>query len=388
VTPAVVRSIRRAAVGAAGGELDPATERTLQAARSGGAPLEAGVQRAMGLAFGVDFSAVRVHADATSTALNERIQAKAFTIGNDIFFRGGMPDATSRDGQELLAHELTHTVQQGAAVARQVDERVQRTPDTAATELVSLKAPPQTKGLKNWLKKKVEGDATWQTAFETRHGLDKDWYGAVTPIMQRLAKDQEEAAAFAAETAGLTAIPDFIAGTQKDHNSNIMGWVKFGTNDPTELGVRGTDGWFIFGSNPDMKVKIVGKRGADAQAWATDPAKGAPAAAQNGKTLKHHSATITPVNIDLAATIARIKAGTKLSPAHENDGSIFYNTRGLLPTRPAGYWTEYVVPPAAIKSLPAGTPAIAFPGPMRIVRGAFGEFYFTPDHYDSFTAIN
>ena len=69
-------------------------------------------------AFGADFSSIRVHTDSTSTELNERIQAKAFTTGSDIYFRDGAPDVSSQTGQALLAHELTHTVQQGAAPIR------------------------------------------------------------------------------------------------------------------------------------------------------------------------------------------------------------------------------------------------------------------------------
>jgi hypothetical protein len=50
------------------------------------------------------------------------IQAKAFTTGNNIFFRDGLPDASSASGQSLLAHELTHTIQQGGAQAQRQDD--------------------------------------------------------------------------------------------------------------------------------------------------------------------------------------------------------------------------------------------------------------------------
>ena len=73
-------------------------------------------------AFGADFSSIRVHTDSTSTELNNRIQAKAFTTGSDIYFRDGGPDVSSQSGQALLAHELTHTIQQGAApISRTTD---------------------------------------------------------------------------------------------------------------------------------------------------------------------------------------------------------------------------------------------------------------------------
>ena len=80
--------------------------------------------------FGADFSSVRVHDDAPSQELNRRMSAQAFTIGSDIFFSGSAPDASSSGGQGLLAHELTHVVQQGGAAQRRVDPAAA---DTAAS---------------------------------------------------------------------------------------------------------------------------------------------------------------------------------------------------------------------------------------------------------------
>ncbi|HEY9667552.1 MAG TPA: DUF4157 domain-containing protein, partial [Coleofasciculaceae cyanobacterium] len=96
------------AVGEASTDLDTA----INSARGGGQPLDAGLQRSMGQAMGADFSGVRVHTDAQSDQLNQSIQAKAFTTGQDVFFRRGEYQPGSRGGQELLAHELTHIVQQ------------------------------------------------------------------------------------------------------------------------------------------------------------------------------------------------------------------------------------------------------------------------------------
>jgi hypothetical protein len=90
-------------------------------ARGSGQPLDAGLQRSMGQAMGADFSGVKVHTDSQSDQLNQSIQAKAFTTGQDVFFRQGAYDPGSREGQELIAHELTHVVQQnGSAVVQMV----------------------------------------------------------------------------------------------------------------------------------------------------------------------------------------------------------------------------------------------------------------------------
>jgi hypothetical protein len=94
-------------------------ESSIQQARGGGQPLADGVRQPMENAFGSDFSNVRIHTDTTSDNLNKSIQARAFTTGQDIFFRQGEYSPGSNSGQELLAHELTHVVQQnGNAVQR------------------------------------------------------------------------------------------------------------------------------------------------------------------------------------------------------------------------------------------------------------------------------
>jgi hypothetical protein len=68
--------------------------------------------------FGADFSGVRVHTDAESAALSNRLGARAFTTGNDIFFSRDEFKPGTSDGRHLLAHELTHTIQQGHSVQR------------------------------------------------------------------------------------------------------------------------------------------------------------------------------------------------------------------------------------------------------------------------------
>ena len=67
---------------------------------------------------GADFSGVRVHTDTQSDQLNRSIQAKAFTTGQDVFFRSGEYNPGSKGGQELIAHELTHVVQQNGSTVQ------------------------------------------------------------------------------------------------------------------------------------------------------------------------------------------------------------------------------------------------------------------------------
>jgi hypothetical protein len=82
-----------------------------------GQPLNADTRGEMESAFGQDFSGVRVHTGQKADHLNQEVQAKAFTTGKDIFFRGGAYSPSSSEEKELLAHELTHVVQQQNAPA-------------------------------------------------------------------------------------------------------------------------------------------------------------------------------------------------------------------------------------------------------------------------------
>ncbi len=102
----------QAEVGREGGALSRELSGRIQSKRGGGQPLEATVQRGLEGVFGVDFSPVRIHADAEADALNRGVAAIAFTVGSDIFFRAGAYQPHSTAGQHLLAHELTHVVQQ------------------------------------------------------------------------------------------------------------------------------------------------------------------------------------------------------------------------------------------------------------------------------------
>ncbi|WAL60099.1 eCIS core domain-containing protein [Thermocoleostomius sinensis] len=97
---------------------DPTTalESRLSNQSGKGQPLPDRVRSFMEPRFGNDFSGVRVHTDSSAVQMNKELGAQAFTHGNDIYFNAGKYNPRSSGGQELLAHELTHTVQQTGGV--------------------------------------------------------------------------------------------------------------------------------------------------------------------------------------------------------------------------------------------------------------------------------
>ena len=83
--------------------------------RSPGRPLEPRVRARMEARLGHDFGSVRVHDDARAAASAAAVGALAYTVGRDVVFASGQHDPHGSAGQRLLAHELTHVVQQAEA---------------------------------------------------------------------------------------------------------------------------------------------------------------------------------------------------------------------------------------------------------------------------------
>ncbi len=107
--------------GAAGPELSQMIRR-----KSGsGRPLPGKTQAEMGAAFGQDFTDVNVHTDSEAVEMNKGLHAQAFTHGRDIYFNGGRFNPDTDKGKHLLAHELTHVIQQtgGVGNSNQVVQR-------------------------------------------------------------------------------------------------------------------------------------------------------------------------------------------------------------------------------------------------------------------------
>jgi hypothetical protein len=81
--------------------------------RAPGQPLDPATRAFMEPRFGHDFGAVRVHADARAAQSARSVNALAYTVGRNVVFGSGQYAPHTREGRSLMAHELTHVVQQG-----------------------------------------------------------------------------------------------------------------------------------------------------------------------------------------------------------------------------------------------------------------------------------
>ncbi|MBD3922422.1 DUF4157 domain-containing protein [Paenibacillus sp. PR3] len=116
------RVMRSAPGAAAPVNMSPETESGIQSLRGGGTPMPSSLRSYFEPRFGQDFGRVRLHTDGRAGGLAQSIGARAFTIGGDIAFAPGQYAPESSEGKRLIAHELTHVVQQGqggSAVQRQ-----------------------------------------------------------------------------------------------------------------------------------------------------------------------------------------------------------------------------------------------------------------------------
>jgi len=98
----------------AGVGVSSAIHNRIAASQGGGSSLDGATNSFMSDRFGVDFGSVKIHNNSESAQLNRQLNARAFTVGRDIYFNSGEYEPGTGSGRHLLAHELAHTVQQGA----------------------------------------------------------------------------------------------------------------------------------------------------------------------------------------------------------------------------------------------------------------------------------
>ena len=140
----------------------PKIETSLKDLRGGGRPLSMSTRAFFEPRFGYDFGAVRVHTDGASDVMAQSINARAFTSGNDIVFAAGQFSPDTTGGKELLAHELTHVLQQGAG-SNQPGAKLFRDPNKGKKK--TTKAKPKAKEAK---KAPVDKERTkWRFTYKT-----------------------------------------------------------------------------------------------------------------------------------------------------------------------------------------------------------------------------
>lgn len=88
------------------------SEVTQQTKSSSGRPLDSKTRSSFEPSFGYSFGDIRIFADESAAELSQSVNARAFTLGNDMYFGADEYDPDTVEGQHLLAHELTHTIQQ------------------------------------------------------------------------------------------------------------------------------------------------------------------------------------------------------------------------------------------------------------------------------------
>jgi hypothetical protein len=134
-------SARRQAAARAAREVSPALAAEISAMDGGGSPLPDSIRALFEPRFGADFSPVRIHTDPRAADAARSINARAFTLGPNIAFATGEYSPDSYSGKQIIAHELTHVLQQGAAAS---DAQIHRAPQRIQTIPQAGVIPPVT----------------------------------------------------------------------------------------------------------------------------------------------------------------------------------------------------------------------------------------------------
>ncbi len=137
---AIANILARAPALGAANVADADTESGVRKELTGGTPMAADVSAFFGRRFNANFSGVRIHTDSRANNLSTRLGARAFTYGSHIFFNAGQFNPETREGATLLAHELTHTIQQQAVIQRKEAR-------TATPKITSRSGPKAQRGI-------------------------------------------------------------------------------------------------------------------------------------------------------------------------------------------------------------------------------------------------
>jgi len=206
--------------------------------------------------FGFDFSMIRIHSDSEADAQNRELHARAFTVGSDIFFRHGEYTPGSGDGNRLLAHELTHTLQQSAtghpAIQREMKFEFQTKNEIFRNNGKTAQKLPRKYGREDFLVKgasnvTLESETNGVLEFETR------WARKWSKLKAQIAEAFDM-------TKKMNAAKD-VAGGRKEFPFEVGG-LRTGTAKELKAGwwdpKKGMEGGRekILGASEQLEVKI------------------------------------------------------------------------------------------------------------------------------------
>jgi hypothetical protein len=206
LTPAAVMHLQRTAgnatVSAALEEQEPSRVKDVVGS-GGGAPLDKDTRGFMESRLGADFNDVRVHTDATASESARSVQAYAYTVGSDVVFQSGKYEPESDSGKRMLAHELTHVVQQrsgpvagtpapGGIQISHPSDRFEQAAETSADRVMSSasSAPASVTAAPASVQREGDEEEEVQGMFVQREGEDEEELQGT--FVQREGEEEEE----------------------------------------------------------------------------------------------------------------------------------------------------------------------------------------------------
>lgn len=166
-------------VNSGGGTVSEGVNSNIAASRGKANGMDHSTKSFMESRFGTDFTNVHIHTDDNAVQLSRELNAKAFTVGNDIYFNEGQYRPGADDGKRLLAHELAHTIQQSSNTINLKIQRLQLTYDdgpdaNTQTTLTAVKAGGATATF-YLVGQKIQQADNWKIVFDI--AASGNWLG-------------------------------------------------------------------------------------------------------------------------------------------------------------------------------------------------------------------
>ena len=203
LTPAAVMHLQKTAgnatVSAAFEEQEPSPVKDVVGS-GGGTPLDGETRGFMESRLSADFSDVRVHTDARANDSARSVQAHAYTVGSDVVFQSGKYAPDSDSGKRMLAHELTHVVQQrsgpvegtaapGGIKISHPSDRFEQAAESSADHVMTSASPaPPVVGSAGAVQREESDEEELQGSFVQRQEEEEELQGS---FLQR-EEDEEE----------------------------------------------------------------------------------------------------------------------------------------------------------------------------------------------------